>query len=420
MYADYPVGAVVVQKYGGTSVGTNERIAVVAARTAEFWHAGWRRIAVVVSAQSGETNRLIKLMKQVHPEPPAECYDMCLAAGEQVSIALVAAAMQAIGLRSQPFLAHQLGISTDSFHSKARILSMNTQPILEAWKQDIVPVIAGFQGVSPEGSITTLGRGGTDTSAVAIAAALGASFCEINTDVDGVYEADPRYVNKAKLIEALDFDVALEMASLGSKVLHPRCVELGKKFQLPLVVRNSFKPNDSKRTRIIMNPATSHLESPVVSGISLDENIISVSLEGIPNASASTSKVFALIAERGLNVDMIAIHRSESSAHETMRIGFSVEQSSLAEVNQAISEINAKIGGNISSTVHENLAKISIVGVGMRSHSGVAARMFVELEQAGISITMVTTSEIKVSCLIGGQHGATAQTVLHSAFFSEV
>ena len=415
MYRQIDKNSIVIQKYGGTSVGTVDRIKSVAQRVARQYRDGWHRIGIVVSAMSGETNRLVELAKQVNPNAPARHYDMAVAAGEQVSVALVAAALEAEGIGAEGLLGYQLGIRTDDFHSKARIQEINTARLHEAWAAGRIPVIAGFQGVTGGMEITTLGRGGSDTSAVAVAVAVKAAFCEINTDVSGVYTADPRFVKAARLIKQIDYEVALEMASLGSKVLHSRCVEIGAKFNMPITVRNSFDSDEAERTVIMPSTQQSIIESPVVSGITLDRNVVRITVEGALNKTGTIAKLFQTVAANGVNLDII-VHDSVVSSSSN-RVGFTVGAEDLSRTIAALEDMR-KGGSGTDLTYRQEigLAKVSIVGVGMRSHSGVAARAFAALEDAGIPIHMISTSEIKVSCVIPQEQGDLATQRLHAEF----
>jgi aspartate kinase len=417
MYSSTPKSSPIVQKYGGTSVGSVERIKNVAKRVADQYRDGWTKMAIVVSAMTGETNRLVALVNDVNPDAPAKAYDMAVASGEQVSVALMAAALAAEGVDAEPFLSHQLGIVTDNFHSKARIKSIDSQKITDCWDRGIVPIVAGFQGVTESMEITTLGRGGSDTSAVALAIAVGASFCEINTDVDGVYSCDPRVVPEAKLIQDMDFEVALEMASLGSKVLHPRCVELGAKFQMPIVVRNTFTPNEHRRTRVMSLASLSNLEAPTVSGVTLDRDVAKITLLGLPYDTSIVSGLFGSIAEVGVNVDII-VHNLPEPGGKTMHLGFTTSRGESEQAIKAARNYWKKSKGtsDLDFTVDTTVAKVSVVGVGMRSHAGVAATTFATLQQAGIDIRMISTSEIKISCVVDQGRADEACRVLHAAF----
>lgn len=415
MYSQFPKDAVIVQKYGGTSVGNAERIKNVAARVARQVKSGHRRLAVVVSARSGETNRLVEMVNEVNPEASGKAYDMAVAAGEQVSVALMAAALEAEGVKALPLLAYKLGIYTDDLHSKARIKHINTQPIEDGWKEGAVAVIAGFQGITPEMELTTLGRGGSDTSAVALAVALKASFCEINTDVDGVFTADPRVVKNARLIHDLDYEVALEMASLGSKVLHPRCVELGAKFKMPLTVRNTFTADDHQRTRIMAHTEADSIEALVVAGVTLDKNVAKITISGLKKESQVISEIFQKLGTLGVNVDII-VH-DKPSADQTMRVGFSVAKTDLDAATRAISKLTAESGySGVAVSTESGLAKVSAVGVGMRSYAGVAGRTFAALTSHGIGINMISTSEIKISVVVDEKDADKATQVLHAEF----
>jgi aspartate kinase len=415
MYSQISKNSPVVQKYGGTSVGTTERIRDVAKRVAAQRAQGWTKLAVVVSAMSGETNRLVALINAVNPKSPPKAYDMAVASGEQVSVALMAAGLAAEGVEAEPILSHQLGIFTDDFHSKARIKSIDTQKIEACWQRGVIPVVAGFQGVTESLEITTLGRGGSDTSAVALAIAVGAAFCEINTDVDGVFTCDPRIVPASRLIEDMDFEVALEMASLGSKVLHPRCVELGAKFQMPIVVRNTFTPNDHRRTRVMNLNDKTNLEAAVVSGVTLDRDVAKVTLLGLPFDTKLVSSIFSSIAEAGVNVDII-VHNLPEPGGKTMHLGYTTTK---GEVDASLAAVR-KVWSKASSdyTVETDCAKVSVVGVGMRSHPGVAATTFHALSSASIDIRMISTSEIKISCVVDAAKADSACQVLHKAFIA--
>lgn len=413
MYDRFPLNSIVVQKYGGTSVGTVERIQAVAARTARHFAMGRHRIAVVVSAMSGETNRLLDLVKRTNPSASARSADLTAAAGEQVSVGLVCAALEASGVKPEPLLAGQLGIRTDEKFARARIVSINPTRIETAWAQGKVPVVAGFQGVTPSMDITTLGRGGSDTSAVALAAALGAAFCEINTDVDGVFTADPRIVPRARLIETLSADVALELAALGSKVLHSRCVELASKYRMPLVVRNTFLPDESRRTFIMPDSQSPALESPAVSGITLDRDIAKFTVEGCPGDTQGLARLFSRVAEEGANVDII-VHDIKSG--ESL-LGFSVPDSDAPAAARGVEAYRRIVGGDVRYEITEGLSKVSAVGLGMRSHSGVAAKMFEVLAETQTEVIMISTSEIKISCVVPSQQAELAVRALHDAFF---
>ncbi len=418
MYLQIPKHSIVVQKYGGTSVGSVERILNLAERTKRLKDKFDLKLAIVVSAMSGETNKLVDLMNRVNPNASGHAYDMALAAGEQVAVALVAAALEKYGIKSRGFLAYQLGIHTDIYHSRARILNIQTEAIENLWKENGVAVVAGFQGMNHEMEITTLGRGGSDTSAVALAVALKAKFCEINTDVNGVYSADPRYISEAKLIPKMDYEVALEMASLGSKVLHSRCVELGAKFSMPITVRNSFKDDDSERTVIMNFSEKEALESPVISGVSLDHAVARISIL-IKNKVPKNilGQIFSVLAESGINIDIIITNDGMNEGD--FKLGFTLPQNDLDKGEKILHHFfnkNFKTDFSFEIKKEDKLAKVSCVGVGMRSHSGVAAKVFKTLEEVEIPIHMISTSEIKISCVVSQKHGEKACNVLHAAF----
>jgi len=408
----------IVQKYGGTSVGSTERIQHIAKRIAAQIADGHLRIAVVVSAMSGETNRLVDLVSQVNPRADPKHYDMAVSAGEQVSVALMAAALEKEGVPSKGFLAYQLGIITDQLHSKARIHSIDCQRLYECWDEGIIPVIAGFQGVTKDYEITTLGRGGSDTSAVAMAVALKAAFCEINTDVDGVFTADPRIVPAARLNDVLDFEVALEMASLGSKVLHSRCVELAAKYQMPIVVRNTFQSNDHQRTKIMAFSAEQKLEAPVVSGVTLDRNVARITLDRLPAKLDMIADVFRSIAEQSINVDIIVHNKSEH--RDCMRLGFTIGRADLNRASEFLEQWKQRVNPEIVMETEVGLAKVSTVGLGMQSHPGVASRCFEILARNGIEIHMISTSEIKISCVISEADAEKAAQELHRGFLEAI
>lgn len=420
MYAEVDQSLPVVQKYGGTSVGDVPRIRRIAERVSRQYAKGWKKIAVVVSAMSGETNRLIELVRQANPgaRTDTKSYDTAVAAGEQVSVGLMAAALESFYVPAEPFLAHQAGILTDRSHGRARIHSIRSAALENCWERGAIPVIAGFQGVTDMMEITTLGRGGSDTSAVALAAAIGASFCEINTDVAGVYTADPRYVPGARLIESLDYETALELAALGGKVLHSRCVELAAKYQVPLIVRNSFDPEEGRRTRIMAYSDRVALEAPVVSGVTLDKNVARITVQGVPADGKTLSLMFARVAEAGVNVDIIVQNRQPNDG--LGRFGFTVSKDDLRPAVDAITSLKGALGlEEATVSTQDGLAKVSAVGLGMRSHSGVARRVFETLHAEGIEVHMTSTSEIKISCVVDESQGEKAAKSLHDAFFAD-
>lgn len=416
MYGDFPKNSVVVQKYGGTSVGNPQRIQAIAKRLKEQVGGGWNRIAVVVSAMSGETNRIVGLVNEVNPKASARSYDMAVSAGEQVAVGLLSAALEAEGIGAEPFLGYQLGILTDTAHARARIQSIDTAKIEAAWSEGKIPVIAGFQGVTSDHKITTLGRGGSDTSAVALAVALKASFCEINTDVNGVYTADPRVVKNATLIEELNYDVALELAASGGKVLHPRCVELGAKYKMPIVVRNTFDTNESRRTKMFAVEGGDALEAPLVEAVTLDKNVAKVTLANWKAGQGNLFDVFSRVASQGVNVDVIVYDKTNDLG--ACSVGFTVPKSDLRIALETIESFK-KDGQDLFHVESQSgLAKVSAVGLGMSSHPGVASRIFEAINKAEINILMVSTSEIKISFVIDERDGERLTQLIHGLFFS--
>ena len=400
---------ILVQKYGGTSVGSVERIINVGERTRRFYDHTSPKLAVVVSAMAGETNRLVSMVRQTNPQASGACYDMAVASGEQVSVALVGAALEKVGLKPALFLSYQLGIMTDARHVKARIQSIEVLKIFQAWEKGLVPVVAGFQGMNDFGAITTLGRGGSDTSAVALAAALKAESCEINTDVDGVYSCDPRTVPNARHIPVMDFETALEMAALGSKVLHPRCVELASKYNVNLIVRNTFTADSHQRT-LIMKNAFENLEAPIVSGVTLEKDVVQYQVSAKNLSEPLLGFLFEHLAEENINVDIIV----KGIAVEGEALGFTVGQSDDENTSKILQRLEK--AGVLMFERWGELTKVSIVGVGMHSHSGVASQTFKALQKAGVKVLMVSTSEIKISCVVNQKDGAVACKELHRVF----
>ncbi|MBX2996541.1 MAG: aspartate kinase [Bdellovibrionaceae bacterium] len=396
----------VVKKFGGTSVGTIERIEAVADRLLKDWKTKGEWPIVVSSAMAGETNKLVALGNQIDPTYRGSAYDMLVASGEQVSVALLAIALQKRGAKAKPYLGYQLGIETDNLYSKARILNIKTNHLLAEVEKDVIPIIAGFQGVDNELNITTLGRGGSDTSAVAIAAALRASSCEIYTDVPAVFTADPRLVKRAREIQKLSFEEMMEMASLGSKVLHIRSVELGAKYNVKIHVRTSFA--DREGTWIV--PEGEIVENPLVSSVTHDASTVIIELQPVPAGPDFMATLFAKLAARGVSIDIITQNQLEKG----QRLAFSVTQEDLPLTEQVLSE--ALAGQSIAKKVTDKMAKISVVGVGMRNHPGVAARFFKVLSEQQIPVHLVTTSEIKISAVIEQQHLQAAAEKLHTEF----
>lgn len=399
--------SLIVQKYGGTSVGDPDRIKNVAQRVIEAKQAG-HDVIVVVSAMAGETDRLIKLAQQVSSQPQGREMDQLLSTGEQVTIALLSMTLQALGQSSRSFLGSQVKIITDDIHNKARIQSINAQPVYDALKKGEIVVVAGFQGVTQDGSITTLGRGGSDTTAVALAAATNADLCEIYTDVDGVYTTDPRICPNAKKLDKISYEEMLELASLGAKVLQIRSVEFAAKYNVNLVVRSSFDHSEGT----LVTKEDKDMEKFVVSGVALDQNEAKLSLRSVPDRPGVASQVFGLIAEANINVDMII---QNLSAEGRTDMTFTLPRQDLNQAKKIILEKQTEIGF-VTLDSDEDVAKVSIVGVGMRSHAGVAAKAFKILGDNQINVQMISTSEIKISVVVAKDHGKKAVQVLHDGF----
>ncbi|MBI3248372.1 MAG: aspartate kinase [Deltaproteobacteria bacterium] len=401
----------IIQKYGGTSVGSVERIKGVAQRVAATKDAG-HQVAVVVSAMSGETNRLLGLAKEVTARPDERESDVLVSTGEQVSVALLAMALKDMGYPAFSMLGHQVQIETDSAFGRARIKNINADRLLSALKDGHIVVVAGFQGVDADDNITTLGRGGSDTTAVALAAATQADACEIYTDVDGVYSADPRLCPHAKKLSRISYDEMLELASLGAKVLQIRSVEFAKRYQVPVHVRSSFSPDEG--TWLVREEP--NMEDVVVSGVTSDRDQVKITVQHVPDRPGLAAKLFGPIAAENIVVDMIIQNASaEGYTDLTFTVPKGDAQKALAKVGAVAPELGAK--GMVSDT---SVAKVSIVGLGMRSHAGVAARMFDVLAREGINIQMISTSEIKISVVIDAKYTELAVRVLHHAFVTPV
>ena len=396
-----------VQKYGGTSVGTAERIRHVASRVAESHRAG-HRLVVVVSAMSGVTDGLIKLAREVSPEPSARELDMLVSTGEQQTIALTAMALHGLGVKAISLTGAQAGIVTDKLHTKAKISNISPKKVFEHLDSGHVVIVAGFQGQNQEGHITTLGRGGSDLTAIALAAALKADSCEIYTDVDGVYTADPRLVPNAKKIDEISYDEMLELASLGAKVMQARSVEFAKKFKVKFEVRSSFNHNPGT----IIREEHAAMEDVVLRGVSLEKNQAKITVLGVPDKPGIAAGLFSALAESGVNVDMIVQNVSAEGATD---LTFTLAKDDLKHAQKVIEAQVALIGAKGHKAL-DGIAKLSVVGIGMRSHSGVAATLFSALAQAGINIQMISTSEIKISVIINEKEGAKATQVVHDAF----
>ncbi|MGP4972216.1 aspartate kinase [Psychrobacter alimentarius] len=413
--------ALIVQKYGGTSMGSIDRIKNVAKRV-KRWHDNGHQVVVVVSAMSGETNRLIDLARQISNQPDPREYDQMVSTGEQVSISLLAMAIKELGIGARSFTGRQVAIKTDNAHNKARIESIDDENIREQLDAGNIVIVAGFQGIDDEGNATTLGRGGSDTTGVAIAAALGADECQIYTDVDGVYTTDPRVTSKAKKLEKITFEEMLEMASLGSKILQIRSVEFAGKYGVPLRVLSSFDENtdgsfdqefqDNVGTLITIDEGD-NMEQAIISGIAFNRDEAKIVVRGVPDHPGIASAILSPIGRANIEIDMIV---QNLSVNGTTDFTFTVNRSDLDKTmkvlnNEVKDEIGAKeILGN------SEVVKVSLVGVGMRSHAGVASLMFQTLAENNINIQMISTSEIKVSVLIQDQHLEKAVKSLHTAF----
>lgn len=399
--------ALIVQKYGGTSVGDVERIHRVAERVERARKEG-HHVVVVLSAMSGETDRLLKLAHEMTSAPDERELDMLLSTGERVTIALLAMELRGRGVHAQSFTGRQVGIHTDSAHTKARISRVSADRIKAALSQGVVPVVAGFQGINASSDVTTLGRGGSDLTAVALAAALKADRCIIYTDVDGVYTADPNIVPAARRLDKISYEEMLEMASLGAKVLQSRSVEFAAKYSVPVEVNSSFK--EGRGTLVTREDAD--MEGVMVSGVTGDRNQAKITIVGVPDRPGIAARVFGAVANANIVVDMIIQNVSQASMTD---ISFTVPKSDLRKAVDLVQLLSQEIGAR-SVAVTESIAKVSLIGVGMRSHSGVAAKMFEVLSREGVNIMMISTSEIKISCVIEEKYLELAMRTLHTAF----
>lgn len=402
--------ALIVQKYGGTSVGNPERIKNVAARVAQYRERG-DRLVVVVSAMSGVTDNLIKLAKEIMPLPAEREMDMLLATGEQTTIALTAMALQAIGVPAVSLTGAQAGIVTDRVHTKAKIQNITPRQVHALLDAGQVVIVAGFQGQTQEGQITTLGRGGSDLTAIALTAALKADLCQIFTDVDGVYTADPRVVPTAHKLEEVAYDELLELAGAGAKVMQLRSVEFAKKFGVVFEVRSSL--NDNPGT--IVKEETKSMEGVVVRGVSLDRNQAKITVVAAPDRPGISARIFKALSDAAINVDMIVQNVSHGAGKPTTDLSFTLDKPDLLKAQKVMEGLKNEIGFK-SIIANESIAKLSIVGVGMRSHSGVAAKMFETLATRDINIDMISTSEIKISVVIDLAKGEQAAQAMHDAF----
>jgi aspartate kinase len=399
--------ALIVQKYGGTSMGSVERIEHVANKVASF-HKQGHQVVVVVSAMSGETDRLLKLAKAIDPKGSQREFDQIAATGEQVTIALLAIALQKAGVPSRSFTGWQVPIHTDAAHMKARIQKIEPERLLAACQAGIVPVVAGFQGITDEGSVSTLGRGGSDTTGVALAAALKADECQIYTDVDGVYTTDPRVEPKARRLDRITFEEMLEMASLGSKVLQIRSVEFAGKYKVPLRVLSTFV--DGPGTLITLED--NRMEDPLISGIAFSRDESQITVTGVPDKPGVAAAILGPVGDANVEVDMIVQNvGADGSTDFTFTVARGDYEKALEIIKKVAGELGAKGVAGAADIV-----KVSIVGVGMRSHAGIASQMFKALAGAGINIRMISTSEIKISVVIDQDYLELAVRTLHKAF----
>lgn len=399
--------SLIVQKYGGTSVGNPERIRNVARRILQTQQEG-HQVVVVVSAMSGVTDNLIRLAREVSETPDEREMDVLLATGEQTTIALTAMAVQALGGKAKSATGAQAGIVTDGVHTKARIANITPKKVREHLDAGHAVIVAGFQGQTHEGHITTLGRGGSDLTAIALAAALKADICQIYTDVDGVYTCDPRVVPDARKIAEISYDEMLEMASSGSKVMQSRSVEFAKKFGVIFEVRSSFNQNPGT----IVKEETKSMEDVVIRGVSIERNQAKATVQQVPDRPGTAARVFTALAGAGILIDVIV---QNVAADGTTDISFTLHQDDVARAEAALAPVVAEIGAK-GLTARGGIAKLSVVGIGMRSHSGVAARLFEALSGAGINIQMISTSEIKIAVIIDQDRLEEAARVAHGAF----
>ena len=401
--------ALIVQKFGGTSVGSIDRIRNVARRCLATQRAG-NDVIVIVSAMSGETNRLLKLAHEVTAVPEGREMDAIAATGEQVSAALTAIAIQAEGGKARSLVGHQVKILTDDAFTKARIKAIEATTIFSALERGEIAVVAGFQGVDEGGNITTLGRGGSDTTAVAVAAAIGANACEIFTDVDGVYTTDPNVCPSARKIDKISYEEMLELASLGAKVLQIRSVEIAMKYNVPVHVRSSF--SDAQGTWVTKEDSS--LEDVVVAGVAYDKSEARVHIVGVEDRPGVVAELFGKIADKNISVDMI-VQNATTGSTERANVTFTLAKTDLARAKPYIEEIANGLGAR-EVRYDDDIVKVSIVGLGMRSHAGIAAKMFRLLAAEGINIQAISTSEIKISCLVGAKYTELAVRALHDGF----
>ena len=401
------MGKLIVKKFGGTSVADAERIEAVADNIESEIHAG-NKVTVVLSAMGDSTDELIKLAKEINPEPDLREYDALVSTGEQISVALLAMALLKRGIKGKSYTAYQLGIKTNSSHSRARILDVEVSKITSELNEGVVPVITGFQGMNESGDITTLGRGGSDTTGVALAAALNADECQIYTDVDGIFTTDPRVYDKARLLKEVSFEEMLELSSSGAKVLQLRAVEYASKFNLPIRVLSSF--NEGEGT--LVQEEKNIMERPIVSGISSIDSEAKLTIRGVPDIPGIAAKILSPISDAGIEVDVIV---QNIGADNTTDFTFTVNEDDTKQAEEILKKTSTTLGGGLID-VDDDIAKISIVGRGMRAHAGVASKMFQALAKSEINISMITTSEIKISVVIKKSEKTKAVAALHDAF----
>ena len=401
------MGKLIVKKFGGTSVADAERIEAVADNIESEILTG-NKVTVVLSAMGDSTDDLIKLAKEINPEPDLREYDALVSTGEQISVALLAMALLKRGIKGKSYTAYQLGIKTNSSHSRARILDVEVSKITSELNEGVVPVITGFQGMNESGDITTLGRGGSDTTGVALAAALDADECQIYTDVDGIFTTDPRVYDKARLLKEVSFEEMLELSSSGAKVLQLRAVEYASKFNLPIRVLSSF--NEGEGT--LVQEEKNIMERPIVSGISSIDSEAKLTIRGVPDIPGVAAKILSPISEAGIEVDVIV---QNIGADNTTDFTFTVNKDDTKQAEEILKKTSTTLGGGLID-VDDDIAKISIVGRGMRAHAGVASKMFQALAKSEINISMITTSEIKISVVIKKSEMTKAVAALHDAF----
>ena len=401
------MGKLIVKKFGGTSVADVERIESVADNIELEIQRG-NKVTVVLSAMGNSTDELIDMAKEISPDPDLREYDALISTGEQISVALLALALLKRGIKGKSYTAYQLGIKTNSTHSRARILDVEVSKITSELNQGIVPVITGFQGMNENGDITTLGRGGSDTTGVALAVALNADECQIYTDVDGIFTTDPRVCSKARLLKEVSFEEMLELSSSGAKVLQLRSVEYASKFNLPIRVLSSFNEGDGT----LVQEEKNIMERPIVSGISSIDTEAKLTIRGVPDVPGIAAKILSPISEAGIEVDVIV---QNISADNCTDFTFTVDKGDAENAKEILQKTSASLGGGLVEVDHD-IAKISVVGRGMRAHAGVASKMFQALAKDEINISMITTSEIKISVVIKESEMKKAVTALHNAF----